>query len=223
MTVDNQSPDLGTMMKALLKKRSLSMRKLSTLTGIDTATISRIVNGKQQAKPDHLQQFAAHLGVPLATLLKAAGFDVDGQPGAGRTDIHSSIDTIQEILVSSNFFDRQFTTEQVQRELVKYEKYALTEEGKRIILEDFITKVEQVSGAGPFIEQLKTMYEHFTRTDASEEVRALTGSALLYFILSADIIPDYIFPIGYLDDAIAVQLVLHRLAQIQPEQADYNE
>jgi uncharacterized membrane protein YkvA (DUF1232 family) len=34
------------------------------------------------------------------------------------------------------------------------------------------------------------------------------GSALLYFILPVDVIPDYIFPIGYLDDAIAVQLVL---------------
>lgn len=37
------------------------------------------------------------------------------------------------------------------------------------------------------------------------------GSALIYFILSVDVIPDYIFPIGYLDDAVAVQLVLNAL------------
>ena len=34
------------------------MRKLSRLTGIDTATISRIVNGKQQPKLNQLQKFA---------------------------------------------------------------------------------------------------------------------------------------------------------------------
>ena len=38
---------------------------------------------------------------------------------------------------------------------------------------------------------------------------AVIGSALIYFIISVDIIPDYIFPIGYLDDAIAVKLVLN--------------
>ena len=33
--------------------------------------------------------------------------------------------------------------------------------------------------------------------------RSIIGSALLYFILSTDIIPDYVFPFGYLDDTIA--------------------
>ncbi|MEH7609111.1 DUF1232 domain-containing protein [Priestia megaterium] len=35
----------------------------------------------------------------------------------------------------------------------------------------------------------------------------------MYFILPTDIIPDYVFPIGYLDDAIAVQLVMNQLAE----------
>ncbi|GIO07263.1 transcriptional regulator [Brevibacillus reuszeri] len=218
MAVDNQRSDLGTIIKSLLKERSLSMRKLSTLTGIDTATISRIVNGKQQAKPDHLQQFANHLQVPLARLLKAAGFEVELESANTRTDMHSSIDTIQEVLASSNFFDHSFTTEMVKAELAKYEIYALTVEGRRIIQEDFFAKVDQVSGAGPFIEQLRDMYEQYSKADASDEIRAVLGSALLYFILSADIIPDYIFPIGYVDDAIAVQLVLNRLVEMQKEQ-----
>ena len=47
----------------------------------------------------------------------------------------------------------------------------------------------------------------------SENDRTLIGSALLYFISSADLIPDYLFPIGYLDDAIVVYLVLDRLEQ----------
>ncbi|MFM1653934.1 DUF1232 domain-containing protein [Brevibacillus sp. B_LB10_24] len=214
MSFEKTDVDLGTMLKTLLKERSLSMRKLSALTGIDTATISRIANGKQQAKPDHLQQFARHLGVPTQRLFQAAGFDVGRQNSGKPSDIHESVDTIQEVLVSSNLLDQQFTTERVRQELIKYEKYALTEEGQRIILEDFRPKVEQVSGAGPFIDQLKHMFELFCSKSVTPTERALIGSALLYFILSTDIIPDYVFPIGYLDDAIAVQLVLDRLAQL---------
>ena len=47
---------LGLLLKELLKKQSLSMRKLSEFTTIDTATISRIINGKRKAKPEHLQK-----------------------------------------------------------------------------------------------------------------------------------------------------------------------
>ncbi|MGD8192212.1 DUF1232 domain-containing protein [Brevibacillus ginsengisoli] len=220
MSVNEKDSNLGLLVKSLLKERSLSMRKMSELTRIDTATISRIVNGKQQAKPDHIQRIAYCLGVPTETLFKAAGYDITGKREKEQADIYATIDTIQEVLESSNFFDRRFTTERVQQELTKYEKYALTVEGQRLIVENFPGKVEQVSGTGPFIEQLKDMYVLFCKDSITTEARALLGSALLYFILSTDIIPDYIFPIGYLDDAIAVQLVLNRLAQIEPVQTD---
>ncbi|ERI08262.1 DNA-binding helix-turn-helix protein [Aneurinibacillus aneurinilyticus ATCC 12856] len=215
MYANKKDQSIGLLLKALLKERSLSMRKLSALTGIDTATISRIANDKQQAKPEHLQQFAHHLGVPAYKLFKAAGFNFEMQPEQQHSDIHASVDTIQEILASSNLFDQQYTTERVQQELTKYEKYALTEEGKRIIMEEFQAKVDQVSGAGPFIDQLKLMHKLFCKNKMTLEERSIIGSALLYFVLSADIIPDYVFPFGYLDDAIAVQLVLNRLPQIK--------
>jgi uncharacterized membrane protein YkvA (DUF1232 family)/DNA-binding Xre family transcriptional regulator len=213
MTKTNGERDLGITLKTLLKERSLSMRKLAALTGMDTATISRIVNGKQQAKPEHLQQFATHLGVPLEQLFRAAGFEVGSGKSERDSDIHESIDSIKNVLLSSNLFDHQFTMEHVQKELAKYEQYALTEEGKNIIFENFQTKIESVNGAGPFIDQLRSMYELFCQETITTEKRAILGSALLYFILSTDIIPDYAFPFGYLDDAIAVQLVLNRLSQ----------
>jgi uncharacterized membrane protein YkvA (DUF1232 family) len=74
--------------------------------------------------------------------------------------------------------------------------------------------VKQVGGVGPFIEHLKQMHTKFLEGDITKAERDILGSALLYFILSTDIIPDYVFPIGYLDDAIAVQLVLNRLSQM---------
>lgn len=206
---------LGFMIKTLLKERAMSMRSLSTLTGIDTSTISRIANGKQKAKREHLLQMADHLGVPAETLLRAAGFDIVRREDHLHADIHASVHTIQEVLTSSKLFDEKYTVERVQQELTKYQQYALTEEGQQLIHKDFHTKVEQVSGAGPFIDHLQQMYKQFCQGNRSSEERSILGSGLLYFILSADTIPDYVFPIGYLDDAIAVQLVFDRLSEMR--------
>lgn len=214
MVANGGESDLGSTLRKLMKERSLSMRKLGALTGIDTATISRIANGKQQARPDHLRQFASQLGVPLELLFKAAGYDVGAAQGEPPSAWHESLDSIQRVLLTSNFIDPQFTTEHVRKELNKYEQYALTEEGERTIREGFRSKIDSVGGAGPFIDQLRRLYELFVQESTPAEKRAIAGSALLYFILSTDIIPDYAFPFGYLDDAIAVQLVLDRLAEI---------
>ena len=224
MSEAGKGRSIGLLLKRLLKERSLSMRKLSTLTGIDTATISRIANGKQRANPDHLKKIAVHLDIPVERLMKDAGIDFGIERDERYLKIQETMDIIQEVLVPANLLDQQFSLERVQQELTKYEQYALTEEGKKIIFEKFHSKVEQVSGAGPFIDHLKHMYVLFSKEDITTEECAILGSALLYFILSADIIPDYIFPIGYLDDAIAVQLVLNRLAQrdknTQPNDVD---
>lgn len=211
MTDEHRDNLLGETLIALLKARSLSMRKLSTLSGIDTATISRIVNGKQKPKASHLERFAMHLGVPASKLLQAAGFGSMMQEEQPYTNIQATIASITEILQASKLIGHPFRLEDVEQELSKYEPYALTEEGQRIILNDFPMKLASINGAGPFIEELKRLYEQFCADEVTLEKRAIIGSALLYFVLSADVIPDYVFPIGYLDDAIAVQLVLARL------------
>ncbi|GAA3404963.1 DUF1232 domain-containing protein [Paenibacillus hodogayensis] len=209
---------LGELLKTLLQERSLSMRKLGGLTGIDVATISRIAAGKQAAKAGQLQKIADNLNVPVGLLLEASGLKLNG-PDAP-SDLQRSVDSIQETLAGSDWFDVRYTTVQVERELANYERYARTEEGRRLIHDGFAAKMQQVDGMGPFIEHLQTMYETFSKTGTSEDERALLGSALLYFILSTDIIPDYLFPIGYLDDAIAVHLTLRRLAQMSGSETD---
>lgn len=210
--------NLGLLIKTLLKERFISMRKLSILTGIDTATISRIANNKQLAKPSHLQLFATQLGVPVTLLFQAAGYDLEMNEKNTQSDMYDSIDAIHEVLVSSNFLGGKFTIEQVHQELSKYEQYALTKEGEQRIREEFDTKVEEVRGAGPFINELKKMHKSYCDEHTSKEKRQVLGSALLYFILSTDIIPDYVFPFGYLDDAIAVQIVVDRLSKLENNQ-----
>jgi len=188
------------------------MRKLSKLTGIETATISRIINDKQLAKPKHLQQFAKVLGVPIERLFEATNYGIREQKEESHSDFHTSVEAIQKILSSSNLFDEQYTRERVEQKLTDYEHYAKTKEGQRIILEGYQEKIKQVGGLGPFIDDLNHLYELYCRSNTTPTKRAVLGSALLYFISATDIIPDYVFPIGYLDDAIAVKLVLQKLS-----------
>ena len=211
MEEDKRVQKLGELLKTLLKKNSLSMRKLSGLTGVDTATISRIVNGKQQAKLNHLQQFAYHLNIPLEKLIEAAGYEIGGGKEESKSEVLSSVDNIQEILKSFKLVDTKFTLAYVEKELAKLEEYAKTEEGHHVICDNFKKKIAQIGSVGPFIEQLNQMYIQYCDSKTLAAKRSIIGSALLYFILSTDIIPDYVYPIGYLDDTIAVQLVLNRL------------
>lgn len=174
------------------------------------------MNGKQQAKPKHIERFAEALQVSPNLLYKAAGSAAldSKQP----EDILYSVDDAIQDILKSYLSEQQYTKGRVEQELKNYEQYAETLEGQQIIHEQFAAKIQQVDSSGPFIEHLKLMYSQFSNEDTPSAERAVLGSALLYFILSTDIIPDYIFPIGYLDDAIAVQMVLNKLASRKEEQ-----
>lgn len=213
MVNERKNNKLGLLLRGLLKERSLSMRKFSDLTGIDTATISRIINGKRKANLQHLQKFADCLNVPISELFNAEGYGIQGQEERPQSDIQKSVEVIQNYLESSNLLDKEFTIEQVDEELSHYGHYSETEEGKETILKGFEKKLQKIGSIGPFINDLKELYETFRQRKGTSYELAIIGSALLYFIITVDAIPDYIFPIGYIDDAIAVQIVLNSLAE----------
>ena len=97
------------------------------------------------------------------------------------------------------------------KELNKYEQYLKTQEGKDMLEGSFLKKIESINFTRAFIEKLKDLYEIYIKRERDITDLILIGSALLYFIVSTDIIPDFIFPIGFLDDMIAIKLVLGKL------------
>ena len=131
--------------------------------------------------------------------------------GSQQSDILKSVESIQNILESSNLIDNQFSILSVERQLANYEQYAQTEEGKGNILNSFGEKLKKIGSIGPFISQLKDLFEKFRLNKGTSRELAIIGSALIYFIVSVDVIPDYIFPIGYIDDAMAIQVVTNLL------------
>ena len=211
MTEKRNNNNLGLLLREFLKERSLSMRKFSELTGIDTATISRIINNKRKATPQHLEKFADCLGVPLFNLFEAAGYSIEQRQEKSESDIHTSVDAIQALLKSSNVYDDEFSVVQVEQKLESYGLFAQTEEGKNTIVKDFDEKIKNVGSVGPFINKLKELYERFLSGKGTLFELTIIGSTLLYFIIPVDVLPDYLFPIGYLDDAIAVQLTTKTL------------
>lgn len=197
---------LGELIKGLLRENSMSMRSLAELTEIDVATISRITNGKRKANLHHLEKFSHCLDIPLTDFLIAAGYPIKAHKGNHQSDIHSSIEKIKNILIATDSYDNGFSIEAVDEQLTTFGQYSQTKEGEDTILNSFEDKIEKVGSIGPFIEQLKELFSRFRNSRGTTYELVIIGSALLYFISPIDVIPDYIFPIGYLDDAIAVQM-----------------
>ncbi|MGJ7911154.1 helix-turn-helix domain-containing protein [Neobacillus sp. LXY-1] len=214
MSEGKMNRNLGLFLKKVLHERSLSMRKLSELTEIDPATISRIINGKRKANIEHLQKIADQLGIPISELLDAAGYSNERKMNIPESDFFMSVDHIQQLLESSNLLDNDFSISSVEGQLAHYEQYVQTDEGKENILKSFKEKLKKIGSIGPFINQLQEMYEKFRFNKGTPRELVLLGSALVYFIVSVDVIPDYIFPVGYIDDAMAIQIVTKSLLKL---------
>lgn len=211
MSTGSNDFKLGKLLKDLLNKRLWSLGKLSELTGIDKATISRIINGKRNANIHHLQKFSNCLEVPLAELMEAAGYDIENKQKEKENDLQPNPDSIQDFLASSIMYDRKSFEKNIKQELLNYEKVVQTEEGHEDILKGFADKLKKLESGGPYINQLKHLFQRFRMKTGTVSEITIIGSALLYFIMPIDLIPDYMFPIGYLDDAVAVKFVINIL------------
>jgi transcriptional regulator with XRE-family HTH domain len=203
--------ELGTLLKLSMAQQSISIRQLSKLSGISAATISRIITGKQPPSIHHLQEFSKHLGLSMKKLLHSMGVANMEQDSLG----HSFLLEIIQDVVDDLKIDLDSVAADILKELDKLEQYARTKEGKKIILDSFSSKINAIDGTGAIIHKLNHFYTLFCSDDINEDKKAVIGSVLLYFTLTIDMIPDYCFPIGYLDDAIAVKIVEKKLSRMK--------
>ncbi|MDQ0268384.1 uncharacterized membrane protein YkvA (DUF1232 family)/plasmid maintenance system antidote protein VapI [Cytobacillus purgationiresistens] len=198
---------MGSKLKSYLLERSLSLRTLSEMSNIDSATLSRIINGKRRATPAHIQKIAQVLQISNAEMYIAAGYEIEHQPST----LEAAIEEIQEELKFVKAYNKDFTTNDIETHLQQYEQYAQTDEGKETVSNHFKAKLKKLGSIGPFITDLENMYQKFNHKQGTPHQIVMMGAALIYFITAVDCIPDYIFPIGYIDDAIAIKLVVNGL------------
>lgn len=209
--------NIKVLLRDVLQEQGLSLRRLAELTGIDKATISRIINGKRKPTLQHLKKFSEALKLPLQELVEAVNFEEELQSATEKKPLKensfapqrtSEIEVLQQ---SVQLYDRSVTLDKITAELEKYEEYTGTYEGKTMVQDGFEAKVNHFGNIGPYIERLKSWHRKFLLADGSKKDLALMGGALLYFILPLDLLHDYIFAVGYLDDCLAIQLAGNRL------------
>ena len=196
------------MIKSALSAQALSLRKFSELCGISPSSLSRILSNKQTASFHHLQLFSKYLNIPLEHLIKASGIIMDEGVNESSRLI---LNIICEILKSYEI-ELDKVVLDIRKELKKYEQYAKTAAGNEAIKNGFLPKINELGGEGIIIVRLQKLYQLFCSDNIEPHVQSVVGSALLYLILTPDVIPDYAFPVGYLDDAIAIVLTVNRLS-----------
>lgn len=81
---------------------------------------------------------------------------------------------------------------------------------------DFLTKVRRLSGKLPMLRDVLAAYACMVDANTPAWAKATIACALAYFVCPLDAIPDWLFPVGYTDDAavltgalVAVEPYLH--------------
>lgn len=197
---------LREFLKSEMKKRGYSLRMLSKVSSIDHATLSKIISGKRKANLNHLQKLADSFEMKITKMLETAGYTSDRSD-----DLQETWRAVQTVVNTMSPSNGEISYEHVNHEIVKFEELSQTKSGKETIHEKFEEKLKETSGLGKYVEQLKTMYSHFIQNNGHHKDQILIGAALLYFIVTTDLFPDYLLPIGLLDDAFIVQVISQRL------------
>ncbi|CAD2071495.1 transcriptional regulator [Jeotgalicoccus coquinae] len=202
----NNQEKLQQFIKDEMKHREMTLRRFSKVVNIDHATLSKIMNGKRKANINHVQKLSDSLSVDFDFLLESAGFR-----GAVKDELEQTWIAVQKVVNDMTDIEESISYKRVNEEISYFKTYSGTDEGRAKIRSEFDGKIEETSGVGKYTEQLKMMYRYFINDKGTLKSQLLVGAALIYFIVTTDLLPDYLLPVGLLDDAFIVQVILQRL------------
>lgn len=209
---------IGRRLKEVMYQKGLSLRKLSKQVDIDVSTLSRMINNKQKPNMNHLEKLSEALDMPFDELLVDMGYDFK----LNKRVSSNSLDRLiaegkvgnEDIFNICTHLEDEKVVNDIEKELDKYSQYMYMPEGKEMIMNGFESKLKSVGQIGPVIELIKSLYQEFCQLDITLAMAILIGSGLLYFIISPDVIPDFLFPLGFIDDVIAIKMIKRKIDQI---------
>jgi uncharacterized membrane protein YkvA (DUF1232 family) len=103
------------------------------------------------------------------------------------------------------------------RDITLYDPAKLKRDGARV-RRGFWPKLKRSLGRIPFADDLVAAYYCATDRATPAYVRAVLMGALAYFILPADVIPDFVIGFGFTDDASVLLAAVSAVsAHIKPE------
>ena len=86
------------------------------------------------------------------------------------------------------------------------------EKREQRVRRSFWGKLRRVISRVPFAEELITAYYIAMDPQTPQHVRIMLISALLYFIVPVDLVPDFIVCFGFTDDAAILAAVIKKVA-----------
>lgn len=152
--------NFGDLLKVLLDEKELSMGELSKKSGIDKSTISRIANNKQKPNINHLEKMAIHLNINLEELLKASGYEFRNSNNQ-IFNADSDFSNFDDILGFANLINDKNFNGNIEKELSKCKLYVQTDEGKKLLFDNFNKKIDSIEKQGQFTDRLRQMYADF--------------------------------------------------------------
>ena len=75
---------------------------------------------------------------------------------------------------------------------------------EQIVREGFLLKLRRIGGHIPFVDDLLACYFCAIDRDTPGRVRGVLLAALAYFVMPADMIPDFVVGLGFTDDATVI-------------------
>lgn len=92
------------------------------------------------------------------------------------------------------------------------------EQKKAEVEENFWAKLKKVARQIPFLEDVVAAYYAMMDGDVSLRTRAALALGLLYFLWVLDFIPDFLGPLGFVDDGTVIATILAAIGgEITPE------
>ena len=86
------------------------------------------------------------------------------------------------------------------------------------VLNAFPKKFAKFAGKLPLATEIGAAYYALRDSETPLKVKATLAAALAYFILSTDVIPDFVAGLGFTDDMAVVMMVMNRVSKyIKPE------
>lgn len=197
-----------------LNENKLSLRKFSKLVDIPTSTLSRIINSKQKPNITHIKKLSKFIPLLLNSFLNEDLNNKDINKNVIDSQALQS-NELYNILKFSQFDNTEKLNQEINNQFKKCKEYAKTQAGINMIKSDFDKKIKEINGVGPLIDSLNSLYNKYILENPYSTKALIIGAVLLYFIIPLDVIPDYLFGIGYIDDMLLLQFELSVLDKLK--------
>jgi uncharacterized membrane protein YkvA (DUF1232 family) len=214
----NEMKRFGECVRYLLQKKGMTAEELvfamnsTECVKTNKAALSRIMTGKRIPNDEEAQVMANVLNAPiLLEIYESLKKYISTQDGVYALDFYEKTNFLLDANDGSKEDIPHVDYNLLFQILKGLYRYCLNHDVTKRIEKEFGRKLTQIKGHGKIIKRLQLMYQCLNHTKLTKQAHAWIEAALLYFITPIDLIPDFLLPYGYIDDAIVVGFIFHKL------------